>query len=251
MPMTPEWQERTALMFGHEALSRLAATNILVVGVGGVGAYAAEMLVRAGVGQMTIVDADTVSDSNRNRQLIALASTVGQSKVDTLAARLLDINPALRITAIHEYLRDGRTVELLESRHFDYVIDAIDTLAPKVFLIRQARERGIPVVSSMGSGGKLDPTRVRIDDISRSDYCKLARMVRKRLHRLGIRTGITVVYSPEVVPPERMVLTQGEQNKKSNVGTVSYMPAVFGCFIASHIIRTVTAQNEDNAAKTQ
>lgn len=234
------WLERTALMFSPDAIARLQSLRILVVGVGGVGAYAAEMLVRAGVGHLTIVDADTVSPSNINRQLIALHSTVGRPKVDVLADRLRDINPALDIRTIAEYLRDERTIEVLESDTFDYVVDAIDTLAPKVFLIAQAYERGIPVVSSMGSGGKIDPSQVRIDDISRSDYCKLARMVRKRLHRLGIRRGITVVYSPEVVPPERMVLTQGEQNKKSNVGTISYMPALFGIHIASHIIRSVT-----------
>lgn len=232
--------ERTELMFGSENIARLAATNVLVVGVGGVGAYAAEMLVRAGVGRMTIVDADTVAPSNRNRQLVALESTQGKSKVDVLAARLLDINPALELTTLHEYLRDERTIEVLEAQDYGFVVDAIDTLAPKVFLIQQAYERGIEVVSSMGSGGKLDPTRVAIADIAKSDYCKLARMVRKRLHRLGIRSGITVVYSPEVVSPERMILTEGEQNKKSNVGTVSYMPAIFGCYIASHIIRKIT-----------
>lgn len=245
--MIPVWMERTGLMFGTGALERLAGTNVLVVGVGGVGAYAAEMLVRAGVGRMTIVDADTVSDTNRNRQLVALVSTVGKSKVDVLSRRLLDINPGLQLRTLHEFLRDGRTVEILESGQYDFVVDAIDTLAPKVFLIQQAYERGIAVVSSMGSGGKLDPMQVRIDDISRSDYCKLARMVRKRLHRLGIRSGVTVVYSPEVVPAERMVLTEGEPNKKSNVGTVSYMPAVFGCFMASYIIRTVAGQNVNDA----
>ena len=237
-----DWEQRTELMFGTERVELLHRTNVLVVGVGGVGAYAAEMLVRSGVGHISIVDADTVSASNRNRQLIALSSTTGLSKVDVLAARLLDINPDLNITTLHEYLRDQRTVEVLESQHFDFVVDAIDTLAPKVFLIQQAVERGIRVVSSMGSGGKIDPERVAIDDISKSDYCKLARMVRKRLHRLGIRSGVTVVYSPEVVPPERMVITEGEKNKKSNVGTVSYMPAIFGCYIASYIIRQVVGE---------
>ena len=232
--------ERTELMFGSSDLEKLKSANILIVGVGGVGAYAAEMLVRAGVGNITIVDADKVSLSNCNRQLVALHSTVGKSKVDVLAERLSDINPELKINKIEAFIKDEFTVELLADNNFSFIVDAIDTLAPKVFLLAEAVKRGIPVVSSMGSGGKLNPAMVKIDDISKSDYCKLARMVRKRLHRLGIRKGITVVYSAEVVPPERIIETVGEQNKKSNVGTVSYMPAIFGCYIASYVIRYLT-----------
>lgn len=233
------WNERTVLMFGNGAVERLRNANVLIVGLGGVGAYAAEMLARAGVENMTLVDGDIVSETNRNRQLIALTSTLGRWKTDVLAERLVDINPGIRLTLLNEYLRDERTVEVLDMQKYDYVVDAIDTLAPKVFLLCQAYERGMRIVSSMGSGGKSDPTQVRIDDISKSDYCKLARMVRKRLHKLGIRRGITVVYSPEVVPQDRMELTEGERNKKSNVGTVSYMPAVFGCFLASRVINDI------------
>lgn len=231
------WKERTVLMFGEESVNLLSLANVLIVGVGGVGAYAAEMLVRAGVGSLTLVDGDTVNDTNRNRQLIALQSTIGKPKVEVLAERLKDINPNVKLRLLQEYLRDQRTIEVLESEKYDYVIDAIDTLAPKVYLMHQAVERNIPIASSMGSGGKLDPTQVKIDDISKSDYCKLARMVRKRLHKLGVRKGITVVYSAEVVARERVEITEGEQNKKSNVGTVSYMPAIFGCCLASHVIR--------------
>ena len=234
------WCERTELMFGGDNLNALNAANVLVVGVGGVGAYAAEMLVRAGVGNITIVDADTVSLSNCNRQLVALHSTVGKPKVDVLAERLLDIKPNFNIHKIKEFIRDEFTVNLLAQNNFTFIVDAIDTLAPKVFLLAEAVKRSIPIVSSMGSGGKLNPALVKIDDISKSDYCKLARMVRKRLHRLGIRKGITVVYSPEVVPEERIIETEGEQNKKSNVGTISYMPAIFGCYIAAYIIRRIT-----------
>ena len=234
------WKERTILMFGDEIVKNLAEANVLIVGVGGVGAYAAEMLVRSGIGRLTLVDGDVVNDTNRNRQLIALQSTVGRPKVEVLAERLRDINPDVELRLLQEYLRDERTIEVLESEKYDYVIDAIDTLAPKVYLMHQAFERNIPIISSMGSGGKLDPTQVKIDDISKSDYCKLARMVRKRLHKLGVRKGITVVYSAEVVARERVEITEGEQNKKSNVGTVSYMPAVFGCCLASHVIRQLT-----------
>lgn len=237
------WQERTELMFGVDRLARLQAAHVLVVGLGGVGAYAAEMLCRAGVGCFTLVDGDTVADSNRNRQLIALCSTLGQPKTEVLAARLRDINPDVRLHLHTEFLRDERTAELLRAAHYDFLIDAIDTLSPKVFLLYEAHKLGIPTVSSMGSGGKLDPAQVRLCDISKSNYCKLAHMVRKYLHRLGVRRGITVAYSPEIVPDERIEVVENERNKRSNVGTVSYMPAVFGCYLASHVIRTLTATN--------
>ena len=238
------WQSRTELMFGVEPMQQLHQAHVMVVGLGGVGAYAVEMLCRAGVGEFTLVDGDTVNDSNRNRQLVALTSTVGKLKTDVLAARLRDINPDVKLHLYPEFLRDERTVELLKMAKYDYLVDAIDTLSPKVFMLQQAYLLGIPTVSSMGSGGKLDPTQVKICDIAKSDYCKLARMVRKRLHRLGVRKGITVVYSAEVVPAERVMITEGEQNKKSNVGTVSYMPAVFGCYLASHIIRQLVLPKE-------
>ncbi len=238
------WQSRTELMFGVERIQQLHQAHVMVVGLGGVGAYAVEMLCRAGVGEFTLVDGDTVNDSNRNRQLVALTSTVGKLKTDVLAARLRDINPDVKLHLYPEFLRDERTVELLKMAHYDYLVDAIDTLSPKVFMLQQAYLLGIPTVSSMGSGGKLDPTQVKICDIAKSDYCKLARMVRKRLHKLGVRKGITVVFSAEVVPAERVMITEGEQNKKSNVGTVSYMPAVFGCYLASHIIRQLVLPKE-------
>lgn len=238
------WQSRTELMFGVERMPQLHQAHVMVVGLGGVGAYAVEMLCRAGVGEFTLVDGDTVNDSNRNRQLVALTSTVGKLKTDVLAARLRDINPDVKLHLYPEFLRDERTVELLKMEHYDYLVDAIDTLSPKVFMLQQAYLLGIPTVSSMGSGGKLDPTQVKICDIAKSDYCKLARMVRKRLHKLGVRKGITVVFSAEVVPAERVMITEGEQNKKSNVGTVSYMPAIFGCYLASHIIRQLALPKE-------
>ncbi len=238
------WQSRTELMFGVERMPQLHQAHVMVVGLGGVGAYAVEMLCRAGVGEFTLVDGDKVNDSNRNRQLVALTSTVGKLKTDVLAARLRDINPEVKLHLYPEFLRDERTVELLKMAKYDYLVDAIDTLSPKVFMLQQAYLLGIPTVSSMGSGGKLDPTQVKICDIAKSDYCKLARMVRKRLHKLGVRKGITVVYSAEVVPAERVMITEGEQNKKSNVGTVSYMPAIFGCYLASHIIRQLVLPKE-------
>ena len=228
-----EWMQRTELLLGSDRIERLRNARVLVVGLGGVGAYAAEAIARAGVGTMTIADADAVSESNINRQLPALHSTVGEPKAEVMARRLLDINPGLRLTVVRRYIRDEETETLLDEG-FDYVVDAIDTLSPKAGL--SCLERDIPVVSSMGAGAKTDPTRVRIEDIARSHHCPLAHMLRKRLHKMGIRTGFYVVFSDEPVREGSMMLCE-ETNKKSNVGTISYMPAVFGCHCASVVIR--------------
>ena len=232
------WLERTELLLGKEKLDKLKSANILVVGLGGVGAYAAEQLCRAGIGKMTIVDGDTVEESNRNRQLPALISNSGKPKAEVLAERFRDINPNIELTVVNEFIRDEKTVELLKSQPFDYVVDAIDTLSPKVFLVYRAVELGLKVVSSMGAGGKLDPSRVVVSDISKSYNCKLARMMRKRLSKLGVKKGITVVFSPEEIDIDAVRLEEG-QNKKSTVGTISYMPPVFGCYMASAVIREI------------
>ena len=234
--MTPAWMERTELLLGREKLDILRRSHVLVVGLGGVGAYAAEMICRSGVGRMTIADADTVAESNLNRQLIALRSTIGQSKAEVLAQRLKEINPEMTLRTICAYIRDEATNKLLDEGPYDYVVDAIDTLAPKVNLIAGCLERGYPVVSSMGAGAKTDPTRMEICDISRTHHCPLAHMLRKRLHKVGIRSGFQAVFSAEPVRPGSMILCE-ETNKKSNVGTISYLPAVFGCGCASVVIR--------------
>lgn len=230
------WLERTELLLGSEKAKRLQNARVLVVGLGGVGAYAAEMLARSGIGALTIVDADDVSETNINRQLVALHSTVGRPKAEILAARLQDINPQLRLTVLREYVRDEATDRLLDGGKFDYAVDAIDTLSPKVNLIKGALDRGIPLVSSMGAGAKTDPTLIEIRDIAKSHHCPLAHMLRKRLHKAGIRTGFRVVFSPEAGREGAMILCE-ETNKKSNVGTISYMPALFGCHCASVVIR--------------
>lgn len=230
------WDERTRLLLGDERRARLASAHVLVVGLGGVGAYATEMLCRAGVGALTIVDGDVIEESNLNRQLPALKSTIGQPKTEVMAARLLAINPELKLTSVQEYLRDERTIEVLQSAPFDYVVDCIDTLSPKTFLIYHAVQLGYRVISSMGSGGKLDPSQVAVADISKTRDCKLARMVRKRLHRLGIFKGVKAVWSPEEVPDEA-IRPEAGLNKNSTVGTISYMPPVFGCYMASEVIR--------------
>lgn len=232
------WLSRTEMLIGNEALAKLRDSRVLVVGLGGVGAYAAEMICRAGVGSLTIVDGDKIHPSNRNRQLLALESTNGKSKAGLMQARLLDINPGIKVTAINEYIRDDRMIEVLDEG-FDYVIDAIDTLSPKIFLIYHSLQRKFPVVSSMGSGGKFDTEQVRISDISDTSDCKLAKILRKRLHRLGVREGFKAVWSTEKVDREKIVPATGEPNKASSVGTISYMPAAFGIACASVVIRDI------------
>lgn len=234
--MSKEWLERTALLLGDEKLETLRQANVLVVGLGGVGAYAAEMIARSGVGRMTIADADTVSATNINRQLIALHSTIGKQKAELMAERLRDINPEIELTVVNRFIKDDETDALLDSQKFDYVVDAIDTLSPKLALIKGCLDRNIPLVSSMGAGAKTDPTKMDICDIAKTHHCPLAHMLRKRLHKIGIRSGFKAVYSPEPVREGAMILCE-EQNKKSNTGTISYIPALFGIGCASVVIR--------------
>ena len=231
-----EWLSRTEMLLGKEKLSILKSSNVLVVGLGGVGSWAAEMLCRSGIGSMTIVDGDIVNASNRNRQLPALTSSEGKYKADVMGARLLDINPDLKITVVKEFIRDERMTEILDCG-FDYVVDAIDTLSPKVFLIYHTICRKIPLISSMGSGGKVEPDLITVSDISETVNCPLARMIRKRIHGMGIRNGFTAVWSPEKPDKSKIVAITDEQNKASVVGTLSYMPALFGITCASAVIR--------------
>jgi len=230
------WLERTELLLGSEKLNKLENCHVLVVGLGGVGAYAAEQICRAGVGEMTIVDGDNIHPTNINRQLPALNSSIGLPKADFMGKRLLDINPALKLHVIQEYIRDERMKEII-SQPYDYVVDAIDTLSPKIFLIHDSLKYGHRVVSSMGAGGKVNPSLIEVADISESHTCPLARILRKRLHRLGVHGGFKVVFSSEEVPDEVTRPCEGEPNKKTTVGTISYMPPIFGCFIASVVVR--------------
>ena len=235
---TPDWTGRTELLLGKNAVEKLAGAHVLVAGLGGVGAYAAEQVCRSGVGKMTIIDADMVVPSNRNRQLLALKSTEGQRKARLMAERLLDINPDLELVVLDEYLKDNRTDEVLSAKT-DFVIDAIDTISPKVFLIYHTLQHGHKLVSSMGAGGKINPGLIRIAPVEDSHGCRLAYLIRKRLHRLGVRTGFDVVFSPEPVSKESFLAVENEQNKITTIGTISYMPAIFGCFCASVAIRGI------------
>ena len=237
------WQERTRLLLGEEKLSIINGAHVLVVGLGGVGAYAAEMLARAGVGHLTLADADTVGESNITRQLIALHSTIGRAKTEILAERLRDINPNIVLTIHTEYIRDEKTWELLDEAKYDYVVDCIDTLSPKVNLIIGSLERGYKLVSSMGAGAKTDPTKIEVKDIGKSHHCPLAHMLRKRLHKQGVRSGFWAVFSPEPVREGSMIIAE-ETNKKSNVGSISYIPASFGCVCASVVIRDLLGEME-------
>lgn len=237
------WQERTRLLLGEEKLSIINGAHVLVVGLGGVGAYAAEMLARAGVGHLTLADADTVGESNINRQLIALHSTIGRAKTEILTERLRDINPNIVLTIHTEYIRDEKTWELLDEAKYDYVVDCIDTLSPKVNLIVGSLERGYKLVSSMGAGAKTDPTKIEVKDIGKSHHCPLAHMLRKRLHKQGVRSGFWAVFSPEPVREGSMIIAE-ETNKKSNVGSISYIPASFGCVCASVVIRDLLGEME-------
>ena len=230
------WQERTELLIGEESIKKLESAHVLVVGLGGVGAYAAENICRAGVGEMTIVDGDLLHPSNKNRQLPAMESTMGKPKAQVIGERLLDINPNLKLNIIQEYIKDDRMIEILD-KPYDYVVDAIDTLSPKVFLIYHSVQKGLKIVSSLGSGARLDPTKIKIADLSKSYNCKLGFVLRKRLRKLGVSKEVKVVFSEDKADNNAVIVDEPGENKKSTVGTISYMPAVYGCFCASVVIR--------------
>ncbi len=237
--MIPYWMSRSQLMLGDEKIEALITKNVLIVGLGGVGGICAEMIVRAGVGKLTIVDADVVDLSNCNRQIPALHSTAGRLKTEVMAERLKDINPDLQLTVINEFIKDEFTDKLLDEGNFDYAVDCIDTLSSKVFYIKACVIRNIPLIVSLGAGGKQDPSQVVITDISKTHQCNLASYVRKYLHKLDIYKGVTCVFSPEVADQSRIIETEKAYPKKSIIGTISYMPAIFGIMCSSVVIRNL------------
>ena len=239
--MIPYWMSRTQLMLGDEKVEKLMSKNVLVIGLGGVGGICAEMIVRAGIEKMTIVDNDTIDASNINRQIPALHSTIKKSKAQVLAARLLDINPLLELTIVEVFVEDESMIALIEKESWDYVVDCIDTLSAKVELIKGCIDRKLNIVSSMGAGGKLDPSQIKVTDLSKTYECNLARYVRKRLQALGIKKGLKVVFSSEKPDQSRIIETENAYPKKSIIGTLSYMPAIFGCTVASVVIRDLMA----------
>lgn len=229
------WLSRTTLLIGTERLEKLQQSHVLVVGLGGVGSFAAEFLARAGIGTLTIVDGDVVDPTNRNRQLPALATTHGLFKVDLMEQRLKDINPSIKIFPIKDFLTPEKAAELM-SNEFDFVIDAIDSISPKLNLLIAAYRKNVPLVSSGGAGGKMDPTQIIVTDISNTFICPFSRVIRKRLKREKIYTGIKTVFSPELPPKSSLIMTDGANYKRSAYGTISYMPAAFGGACASVVI---------------
>ena len=234
--MSTDWLQRSELLIKNEGIEKLKNANVFVVGLGGVGSFAAEFLARAGVGNLTIVDGDTVDITNVNRQLPALHSTVGKNKVEVVAERILDINPEVHLIPINEFLSPERMDEMLENNKFDYVLDCIDSVSPKLALIKACRRRKIKIVSSMGAGGKMDPSKVMVRDLSKTNNCYLAKQIRKRLKKEGITKGFRCVFSTEIQNEDSLKLTDGSNFKKSFYGTISYMPALFGLNAAAEVI---------------
>jgi len=236
--MDTTWLSRTELLIGNTKLEKLVNAHVLVVGMGGVGSFAAEFICRSGVGTMTIVDGDVVDPSNRNRQLPALATTHGQNKATLMAERLKAINPQVNLQVIKDFVRPEAVAAILED-NFDYVIDAIDSITPKLTFMEAAYKRNQKLISSMGAGGRMDPTLLKVADISKTYNCPFAQQIRKQLKQRAITKGIKVVFSPEEVNKESLMLTDGSNFKKSAYGTMSYLPAVFGATAASVAIRDI------------
>ncbi len=245
--MQSEWLQRTELLVKEEGIERLKSANILIVGLGGVGSFAAEFLVRSGIGNLTIVDGDTVDITNINRQLPALNSTIGKNKTDVVAERILDINPEINLKKINEFLEPERMEELLTQEKFDYVLDCIDSLSPKLALIITCKRKKIKLVSAMGAGGKTDPSKVMVRDISKTNNCFLAKQIRKKLKKEQIHKGFRCVFSTEIQDENSLKMTDGSNYKKSFYGTISYMPAIFGLYAAAEVIRFLLKKEQNEA----
>lgn len=242
--MLPTWLERTELLVGSDALERLQKAHVLVVGLGGVGSFAAEFLARSGVGHLTIVDGDVVDPTNRNRQLQALSSTHGQKKARLMRDRILDINPECQVDAIDSFLDPEAMRQLLQTAEVDFALDCIDSVQPKLNFIVTALGEKIPFISSMGAGGRLDPSKIQIAKVEKSYNCPFARHIRKRLGaEYRIRKGFHVVFSSETANPESVRLTDGSNFKKSFYGTSAWIPASFGIHAASFAVRKLMASN--------
>lgn len=234
------WLERAELLIKKEGIEKLNQSHILVVGLGGVGSFAVEFLTRAGIGKMTIVDGDTVDKTNINRQLPALHSTIGQYKTDILEKRIKDINPDIELQKITEFLTPEKMEQLIDSQKFDYIVDCIDSVTPKISLIIKAKRKKVKIISAMGAGGKTDPSKVLVRDISKTNNCFLAKQIRKRLKKEGINKGFKCVFSSELQKECSLKMTDGKNYKRSFYGTISFMPALFGLHAAAEVINYLT-----------
>ena len=242
MMMDTSWLSRTQLLIGEDKLFKLTQSHVMIVGMGGVGSFAAEFICRSGIGKITIIDGDVVDPTNRNRQLPALSTNHGKSKADIMGERLLAINPELELTVIKEFINPEMVEQLLQSNP-DYIVDAIDSITPKITFMKMAYEKKLPIVSSMGAGAKLDPTQLKVVDISKTMICPFAQQIRKMLKTHGIYKGIKVVFSPEEPIKESLMMTDGKNYKKSAYGTISYLPATFGAVVSSVVIRDLLERN--------
>ena len=241
--MDTGWMERTGLLVGEKGIEKLISSHVLIVGLGGVGSYAAEAIGRSGVGKMTIIDGDTVDPTNRNRQLQALATTHGQNKAQLMAERLKLINPEIELNVIDQF-KNPDDMKTFMTQKFSYVIDAIDSISPKLYLLQTAYYNNQRIISSMGAGGKMDPTQIRVVDISQTSVCPMAQYVRKRLRYMNIYKGIKSVFSTEIPARFSIMRTDGSKYKKSAYGTISYLPAAFGLTCASVVIRDLVGWKE-------
>lgn len=245
--------ERTKILVNHDGLEKIKSSNILVAGIGGVGGYVVEGLVRAGIENITIIDNDTVDITNINRQLIALNSTIGKPKTEIFTTRIHDINPNCKVTALDIFLNNSNIEETITSQSYHFIVDCIDSLNCKVGLVETAWKKGLRVYSSMGAGGKLDPTQIEVADLYKTSICPLARFMRSRLKKRGVGKGITAVFSKETpippIPPEITTeapssdssnVTELKTRERSTIGSISYIPAIFGLTIAGEIIKEIT-----------
>ncbi len=246
--MDTGWMERTSLLVGEKGLEKLNNAHVLIVGLGGVGSYAAEAIGRSGVGKMTIIDGDTVDPTNRNRQLQALSSTHGQNKALLMGERLKLINPEIELNVIDQF-KNPDDMKAFMAQKFSYVIDAIDSISPKLYLLQTAYYNNQRIISSMGAGGKMDPTKIKVVDIAQTNICPMAQYVRKRLRYMNIYKGIKSVYSTEIPAKYSIMKTDGSKYKKSAYGTISYLPAAFGLTCASVVIRDLVGWKEVNTGR--
>jgi len=246
--MTDNRFHRLEILFGPEATERLANASVAVFGLGGVGSFAAEALVRSGIGRLTLIDFDKIDITNMNRQLHATSDTIGHAKVQVMAARCRSINPLARIEPIQDFFTSDNSDELLD-RGYDYVLDCIDHVTAKLTLIEQCQQKKLPIIASMGAANKIDPSQIHIADLADTHGCRLARIVRRELRKRGIETGIKVVYSTEAFEPlsagrRETTADKSYQDRRAPLGSSSVIPPLFGLTMAGEVIRAVAKKEK-------